>query len=291
MSRKMFKTGLALLAMVQGTNGLAAVLFAENFEGYSLFPTLVNTYSVPSGGLPFAGSVQERINEGIPVSTEGAAQTWYGGRFEDPTSGNSSNSSINADLAVQNFGSINRPDDPNANYTHVGRFEDDAGLVFKVGTTGFQDVHLTFGWRTFNVESSDVVRVGYRLSNPGFGSCGPGTGGAGGATAGCFADLRTGTGAWGSWTPFTLSDTVTGTSPSGNSNSWVLENFLLPSNQAEVWVAFWLDNGEGDIGKIDNVFVNAAPIASVPLPGAIWLLGSALAFWVPAARRRYARLS
>lgn len=291
MGWRIFKTGLALLAMIHATHSLAAVLFAEDFEGYSLFPTLVNTYSVPSGGLPFAGPVQERINEGIPVSTEGAAQTWYGGRFEDSTSGNSSNASINADLAVQNFGSINRPDDPNANYTHVGRFEDDAGLVFKVGTTGFQDVHLSFGWRTFNVESADVVRVGYRLGNPGFGFCGPDSGGAGGATAGCFADLRTGAGAWGSWTSFTLSDTVTGTSPSGNSNSWVLENFLLPSNQAEVWVAFWLDNGEGDIGKIDNVFVNAAPIASVPLPGAIWLLGSVLAMWAPAARRRRARIS
>lgn len=167
----------------------AAELFSEDFEGYTSFPTLVNTFTVPSGGLPHGGSVQERINLGIPRISEGAKGVWYGGRFEDV---GSSTSSISDDLAVQNYGSINRPDDPNANYTHVGRIQDDAGLLFKVSTAGFQAVNLSFAWRTYDVESSDFLRAGYRLTNPGFGTC------VGEGSSGCFADLRTGTGAWGS---------------------------------------------------------------------------------------------
>jgi hypothetical protein len=63
------------------------------------------------------------------------------------------------------------------------------------------------------------------------------------------------------------------------SNSWNDESFLLPDaveNQAEVWIAFWLDNGEGDHGKIDNVLVEAMTTTPVPVPAAAWLLMSAL---------------
>ncbi len=273
MARNPFlRLSAAALLALQAAAAPAAVLFFEDFEGYSSFPTVVNTFTVPVGGLPQGGTVQERINPGKPRLDEGAKEKWYGARFED--SGNTA-SSINDDLAVQNYGSINRPDDPNANYTHVGRFEDDAGLVFKVSTLGFTDVNLSFGWRTYQVESTDVVRVGYRTADPGFGTC------DGNGSSGCFADLRTGAGAWTSWNAFTLSDP----SPKGNSNNWMLENFLIPANQPEIWVAFWLDNGEGDIGKIDNVLMSATPVSAVPLPGALWLLASGFLGLLGVARR------
>lgn len=268
MSRKpFFKLSVALLVALHAAGASAAMLFFEDFEGYTSFPTVVNTFTVPSGGLPQSGTVQERINAGIPMLSEGAKEKWYGARFEDV---GSSTNSIDSDLSVQNYGSINRPDDPNANYTHVGRFEDDAGLVFRVSTLDVTDARLSFNWRTYNVESADVVRVGYRTSNPGFGAC------DGNGSSGCFADLRTGVGSWNNWNAFTLSDAATTSSPKGNSNNWIVENFLLPADKQEIWVAFWLDNGESDIGKIDNVLVSATAVSAIPLPGALWLLASAL---------------
>lgn len=267
----------ALVTMASGGSVHAAPLFSEDFEGYASFPTVVNTYFGVPAGHPTSGTVQERINGGLPLLTEGTKEIWYGARFEDLSAGNGTINALNGDLAVQNYGSINRPDDPNANYTHVGRFEDDAGLAFHLDTTGMGSVVLTFDWRTYNVESGDVVRVGYRSGNPGFGTC------AGAGESGCYADLRTGPGAWSSWSALTLSDA----NPKGNNNSWLHETFALPGDTADLWVAFWLDDGEGDIGKIDNITVTGIPITPVPVPAAAWLLVSALAWMLFGTRHPY----
>ena len=65
-------------------------------------------------------------------------------------------------------------------------------------------------------------------------------------------------------------------------NTWNHSTFSLPDGQASVWVAFWLDNGEHDYGKIDNVVVTA-----VPEPTSILLLGlGLLAFGLNARGRR-----
>lgn len=259
-----------LVAAAIAGEAAAVTLFSENFNGYTSFPTLTNTYFNVPAGHPVAGTVEERINSGVPRISEGATGVWYGARFQTGFTGDT-----NSDLAVQNYGSINRPDDPNANYTPVGRFEDEAGLVFKVSTTGFLDVHLTFGWRTFSVGTSDRVRVGYRTSNPGFGAC------TGEAESGCLATLTSGSGSWGNWTELALSDPGN----NGNHNFWTAEDFLLPSNAAEVWVAFWLDNGEGDIGKVDNILVSS--LVPIPVPAALPLLaaGMGLLGWVGRRRR------
>jgi hypothetical protein len=60
-------------------------------------------------------------------------------------------------------------------------------------------------------------------------------------------------------------------------------NLTLADNAPEVWVAFWLDNGNLDNGKIDNVTVNATV---VPVPPAVWLFGTGLLGLVGVARRR-----
>ena len=48
-----------------------------------------------------------------------------------------------------------------------------------------------------------------------------------------------------------------------------------------LWVVFWLDNGEGDFGKVDNVNVTAT---AVPEPSALGLV--AVAGAACALRRR-----
>lgn len=262
-----------------GRRGACRDVVRRGFRRVQFVPQPGEGFHRAPAGHPTAGTVQERINIGLPLLSEGAKEIWYGARFED---NGASGASIADDLAVQNYGSINRPDDPNRNYTHVGRFEDDAGLVFRISTTGYTSVQLGFDWRTYNVESTDVVRVGYRLGNPGFGTC------TGAGESGCYQDLRSGAGAWSSWTAFTLSDAATASSPRGNNNSWLHESFLLPAATAEIWVAFWLDNGEGDIGKIDNVLVTATAVVPepVPLPAAVWLLGTAIVGMAVVGRRR-----
>lgn len=259
-------------------NALAATLAFEDFEGYTSFPTFVQNFAVPSGGQPYSGTVAERVNTGKPRLDEGAKVTWYGARFG--TGDGSLSASSATDLAVQNYGSINRPDDPNANYTHTARLADDAGLVFTFSTIGYGTAQLSFDWRTYNVGASDRLRVGYRSGNPGFGSC------DGNAASGCFANLTSGSGAWSSWTELTLSDPVL----KGNNNSWLPESFLLPGNSSQIWVAFWLDgNDSGDnsnFGKFDNVRVTAT--ATVPVPAAGWLLISAFCWMMTKARHRAA---
>ena len=62
----------------------------------------------------------------------------------------------------------------------------------------------------------------------------------------------------------------------GPNNHFTTESFLLAAagDSAEVWITFWMDGGEGDYAKFDNVLVTATP---VPLPAAAWLFSAALA--------------
>lgn len=240
--------GIAAAVLFSGVAHAAPVtIISENFEGYTSFPTQ-NPYL-------------DYVNAGIPKISEGAAAVWYGARFEV------GNGTIDSDLAVQKVGGGTNP-------THVGRFEDDAGLLLKIGTTGLNNVTLSFDWRTFLAETTDRLVVGYHVGPiSGFGPC------TGNGEAGCFADLRASSG-----TPLPWFTTETGSTLTGNwtqllrasaSNSWNSQTYTLSgaANQSEVWIAFWLDNGEGDFGKIDNVTVTATV---VPIPAAVWLLGSGL---------------
>ena len=171
------------------------------------------------------------INAGLPLISEGADEKWYGIRFESTFDGSAS--AINADLAVQEVGG-------GINQTPVGRAEDDAGLVLHVSTSGLTDVTLSFDWRTFLAETTDRFRVGYFVGDI--------------APFGSSDFLGAGSGSspyrWTQWTP------LLGAS---SSSAWTSESFALPADEEDVWVVFWLDNGEGDFGKVDNVLITAVP--------------------------------
>ncbi len=233
MSLRIARAALIVTA-ISGALGLgaspagAATLFLETFNGYTSFPSF--------------DPANDPVNLGLPTIAEGADERWYGIRFENP----SNSGTINNDLAVQRYGS-------SANLTPVGRFEDEAGLVFQVNTIGMTNTLLDFDWRTFSASGADRLRVGYFVGAiPAFASSD-------------FFDARSTPYAWSNWTPLL----------SGKNDVMQHANFALPDNQASIWVAFWLDNGEGDYGKIDNVVVTA-----VPEPSAVWLLSTGVALLV-----------
>lgn len=195
------------------------------------------------------------VNQGLALQSEGANQYWYGGRFQ------TGSGTIDSDLAVQKFGG-------GSNNTHTGRAEDDAGMLFNISTVGLQAASLSFDWRTFLAETNDRFRVGYFVGNLNFGSS-------------RYYDFNAafGSGWFGSsWTQ------ILGASAS---NSWNHVSAALPLGQPSVWVAFWLDDGEGDYGKFDNILVQGTPI-NVPEPSTIALatLGGAAAMTYRLRRRR-----
>lgn len=237
----------------------AVSLFSEDFEGYTSFPAHDPLF--------------DPVNPGIPKISEGASEIWYGARFEQADDG-----SINQDLAVQKFGG-------GSNNSHVGRTEDDAGLLIKLDTTGMQNITLSFDWRTFSASTSDRFVVGYHAGAVNdFGTC------TGQGEIGCFADLS-GTLPWyttQAGNPPVLTGNWEQLLRESKSNSWNSESFVLDTSaadQSEVWIAFWLDNGESDHAKIDNINVTG-DLVVVPVPAALWLFGSGLTGLLAATRRR-----
>lgn len=198
---------------------------------------------------PAFDPVGDPVNPGLPTISEGADERWYGIRFANPTTGGS----IAADIAVQSQGSSSNP-------TPVGRVEDEAGIAFNINTIGLSNTTLDFDWRTFSASGTDRLRAGYFVGSiPAF------------ATSDLF-DARSTPWAWSNWTQLFQ----------GQGNTFQHVTRALPDNAASVWVVFWLDNGEGDYGKVDNVSVTAVP---EPSAAALIALGGTLV----AARRRRLR--
>lgn len=174
------------------------------------------------------------VNPGIAEISEGADEFWHGVRFQG-------SGSIDADLAVQQYGG-------GANETHVGRVSHDSGMVLRIDTTGYENVSLSFNWRTFQAESPDKFTVGYHLGdNLGFTTSG----------ANRYLTLTSGAGAWSTgWTQLL----------SGSAGSaWKTKTSTLPSDAGPIYIAFWMNNGHGDFGKFDNILITATPI-SIPEP-------------------------
>ncbi|HEU4430491.1 MAG TPA: PEP-CTERM sorting domain-containing protein [Myxococcota bacterium] len=241
-----FAAAFALALSAQ--SGSAVTLFSEDFDGYTSFPV-----QYPSG---------DYVNPGLPNMAEGADETWYGARFEGLLGGTPL--SIDSDLAVQRFGDSFDGTGP-GNQTPVGRFEDDAGLILQVSTVSFTSAMLEFDWRTFSTSTSDLVRVGYFASATPI----PFTLYSGSH----YLDARTGPYAWSNWTELMVD---------GQQGTFEHESFSLPTGVAYLYVALWMDDGEGDFGKLDNVVVTALPEPTTGLLLALGLAG------VAARRRRAA---
>jgi hypothetical protein len=246
-----------LLGLSAAGSAQAVTLFDEDFEGYTSFPN-----EIPNN---------DYVNAGIAKISEGASEIWYGARFETPDGG-----TIDEDLAIQEFGG-------GSNNTHTGRTEDDAGMLFKINTTGLSSVNLSFDWRTFLAQTNDRFVVGYHVGSiTGFGTC------SGNGETGCFANLRTAL-------PFyTNQNDLNPTSTSNwtqllratKNDVWTSESFTLgndANNQNEVWISFWLDNGESDYAKFDNVLVTAVPEADTY---AMLLAGLGLVGYTVSRRKR-----
>lgn len=225
------------------------ILVNETFEGYSSFPT-----EKPNG---------DRVNLGVPLVSEGAdSPLWMAARMEA-----FDNNPISEDVGVQKFGG-------DGNNTHVGRAADDAGLVLRLDLTGLTNMTLDFDWRTFLADSSDRLVVSYYVGD-GLGTPNntydwyndPQLGGG-------VMDLDGGTA--NSWVVNNWTELMRAT----ESNTFMHEHYDItlddPSvEDSVVYVAFWMDNGDNDYGKIDNVMIMADYIPE-PSTGLLALLAAAV---------------
>ncbi len=244
----------------------AEIIFSEDFDGYTDFPV----FDLLTGWK----------NEGIPTLSEGADEIWYGGRFEYFDSG-----TIDQELAIQKLAGGGDPD-----REKVAHFEDEAGLLFHLDTSNLTDVKLSFDWKTYHTNPlQDRLVVGYYIedlsSNSsllGFGSC------TGEGESGCYKDFFTDNFDTGhpildnaaaeNWWATEWTQILSARSP-----LWQTEtDIALPEGEESVWVAFWLDNGENDFGKIDNIIVTATVVPE-PVSSILFVIGST-AF---AVRRRF----
>ncbi|MBX3396673.1 MAG: PEP-CTERM sorting domain-containing protein [Phycisphaerae bacterium] len=211
-----------IVALSAPGQAVAGPLFFEDFEGYT----------------SFSGSQ----NPGLPLVSEGAKETWYGGRFEAGDGG-----SIDSDLSVWRLPSVYPQ-----NIT-FGQFEDDAGLLFRVSTLGVANPVLSFQWKTHNTESGDRFVAGYYVGSINFTGDTPD-----GPNDNRVRRFNQDGPQWngGGWVELLRSR---------NETTWTTSTYNLPGNQANVWVAFWMDNGEGDLGKVDNIIVTPEPMTAMLL--------------------------
>jgi hypothetical protein len=247
--------GLVAGCLLVSTNAVAgslfcneitfATIFCEDFEGYT---------------------VTGDTNPGLPLLSEGAKETWYGGRFEPQQNG-----TIDQDIAIRRVPGA-YPD--NVTYARV---EDEAGIILNVSTLGIADPILGFDWTTHKLEEcSDKLVVGYYVGDIDFVNDTP---------DGANDDLVhnfwvDGPGAYSLWPP--APDGWTELMRDRNGGVFHSETFALPGNEESVWVAFWLDNGEADYGKIDNIYVIPEPSTSALLTLGVLALA--------VGRRRIARV-
>lgn len=226
----------------------AVTIFQEDWNSYTGFPATSNDL----GG--------HRTNYGVPTIAEGADNDWLAGRIEfgDAAVGPAA---VAGDVGVLAVASGSPFDTP------AGRIDDDAGLVAQIDLTNFTGVTLAFDWRTFNTGTTDRLVVAYYIGSDL---------GSPGSAYDWFNDPAFG------------NADMTGADPQGQANPWYLSNWtevfrdtspgsfmqepsidLSGANGQQIYLAFWLDNGDHDLGKIDNIVVSGNVI---PEPCSLVLL-------------------
>ncbi len=251
------RTTLAILGtwlLCQPLTQASTVLFSETFDG--VFGAASCTTGHGHGGGDHCSRGRQLY--GVPTRASGADQDWWGARFETPDNGSVSN-----DVGVAGTSS-------NA----WAIVEDDAGLLLQIDTRGYADIILSFDWRTYSAYSNDRFVVGYYAGTL--------DSDAGGFDSARSMDLR-GTGNPWNWNAAS-SDWVE-LMRGRNNYSWNSESIALnlPADSGELWIAFWLDNGEGDYGKFDNILITGTAV--VPVPAAVWLFASGLGSLLLSGRR------
>ena len=183
-------------------------------------------------------NVGGNVNNMVPVIANGADNDWFGARFQGLAG------IIQSDINMHKDGLGSQP--------RYAEFADDAGILINLSTLGFTDVILDFDWRTMNIESTDRLRAGYFIGDiTGFNSD--------------RVKLLTGSESWASSWVHLLEGPST--------EDWTPASFSLPGNESILWIGFWLDNGNLDMGRVDNINVNASLI---PEPTTLSLLGLGL---------------
>jgi hypothetical protein len=267
--KSVFVAGLMSCFASASVNAETVNLFNETFDGVKGFKC------------DWSYGFCDKRKYGVPTTAKGADNDWTGVRFEHPDNG-----AIHKDVGVQKYGG-------GSNWTHTGAVKDDAGLMFTIDTTGFENISLSFDWRTFydgSYYEPDELVVGYFVGD---------------VTAGLPSsqingwkntlDLRNSAhggvdGAW-NW-----SNTTGGHNGDwieifrdGPNNNWSTENILLGIDAAgtsSISIAFWADADNLATGKFDNVMVSGDRVSAVPVPAAAWLFGSGLLGLVGLARHR-----
>jgi hypothetical protein len=235
--------------------GMLAIIPTSNSAAATLFNETFEGYTSFPTENPPGYNPPDMVNLGIPEISEGASEFWYGVRF-------GGSGPIEPNLVVQEFGGY-------ANQSHVARFAHDTGIVLRIDTTGYTDVNLSFLWRMFEADSPDRFTVGYHLGDDlGFSTSGTNR----------YLNLTSGAGAWSAgWTQLL----------SGNAGvNWSSRTSVLPSDAGPIYVAFWLNDGHDDYGKLDNILITANPI-SVPEPTTVAL--GLLGVVTLVSRRRFKR--
>lgn len=258
-----FAAFVAVLSMATDRAHAGISIFHETFDGYNYFPD-----EFPAN---------DPINLGLPLISEGADEIWFGGRFEKPDTpiSNDPIQDIHLDLAVQKFSG-------GGNSTRSGRAGDDAGLILRV-PQGFKDIKMWFDWRTFSAGSNDRIVVGYHVGDLGFN-----------ATTriidfyGDFVDANGGDEdagqddavAW--W-----NDEWVELMRKSPNNTFQTEMFHLPDTTGTepVWVAFWVDNGDKDFIKLDNIWLKGSPMP-IPEPASAGLFACGAMVLAMRGRRR-----